>query len=89
MASGAADTVLDCTFEGSGNLYGLGIRLSIYIQYFITSLAYNYNQACFNSISTGNSILRVALLIGVTYAIATGEVTVNIDGECCIGYIVL
>lgn len=72
MSANAIDPALDeCSVAGNNNIYGLGIRLSIYVQGFITMIAYCYKQESFKSLSTANSILRVALLLAIMYITAS------------------
>lgn len=67
-----------CTINGNSDLYGLGIRLGIYLQLFASYIANQFKSN--NDVSAlldTNSTLMAALLIAVLVISATREVYVE------------
>jgi len=63
-----------CPFEGNSDLYGLGIRLGVYLQLFSTLLA---NSFCSDSVREDarntNAIIMIAVFAGMANATARGN----------------
>ncbi|KAI5813204.1 hypothetical protein BZA77DRAFT_390078 [Pyronema omphalodes] len=56
-----------CGFEGNGDMYGLGIRLGVYIQAFATTLSGAYKQESSRSASFANGFFQFAMFVALVY----------------------
>ncbi|KAK0645720.1 hypothetical protein B0T16DRAFT_411807 [Cercophora newfieldiana] len=56
----------ECTFQGNADIYGLGIRLGIYLQAFSITVATLFNQdSLLEKLSFGNGLFQFALTVGL------------------------
>jgi hypothetical protein len=53
----------DCVADGDDNLYGLGVRLGIYLQWCCLLLAYQYNSRKLVGFSEPKKLLEEATLM--------------------------
>jgi len=59
-----------CGFEGDNDLYGAGIRLGSYLQWFTTAFAYHFAPEKALESANGNCIFQLAMLIATVNKIA-------------------
>ncbi|KAF2105689.1 hypothetical protein BDV96DRAFT_677116 [Lophiotrema nucula] len=67
MADGIAQP---CTFTGNSDLYGLGIRLGVYLQWIASIFAYNCSPAETSSMRGVNTCFQLATAIGLIVMMA-------------------
>jgi hypothetical protein len=56
---------LQCAFYGNGDIYGLGVRIGIYLQWFTSVLAENLYAPAVESTRAANTTYQVAMLAGL------------------------
>ncbi|KAI5813205.1 hypothetical protein BZA77DRAFT_346480 [Pyronema omphalodes] len=56
-----------CGFDGNGDMYGLGIRLGVYIQAFATTLSGAYRQESSRGASFANGFFQFAMFVALVY----------------------
>ena len=82
-----------CTgFEGNSDIYGLGIRTGVYLQWFSSWLCMTVNPESAQELHAANSIFVFAIIIAAVVAAASGEdpfrpVEAYIVVQICFGYL--
>lgn len=70
-----------CGFEGNSDIYGLGLRLGIYLQWATSIFAENFYEPAVESTRDTNSTFQVAMTCGYMYLIhAQADDTWTVDG---------
>ncbi|KAI9155594.1 hypothetical protein HJFPF1_08180 [Paramyrothecium foliicola] len=57
----------ECAFGGNGDIYGLGVRVGIYLQWLTTILAVNLYPAAVESVRNANTTFQVAMFAGFIF----------------------
>ncbi|KAK0744939.1 hypothetical protein B0T21DRAFT_279850 [Apiosordaria backusii] len=59
------DTDIQCGFDGNGDIYGMGVRVGIYLQWATSVLAEHLHEPAVESTRGANTIFQFAMLAGL------------------------